>query len=160
MYGNQRHSTSAKPRFPGTVSTKHTRSTEVWFRMTLVSSRIRGWQMHPLNIPGTPDFYWPQQRLAVFIDGCFWHGCPRCCRYPRTNAVYWRTKIEHNMDRDRSITRHLRNSRVVVLRLWEHDLRSRSRLKRQLCQIRLICGLPQKSKLRLKTKIDKHWQTL
>jgi DNA mismatch endonuclease (patch repair protein) len=69
-----------------------------------------------------PDFVFPQARLAVFVDGCFWHGCPRHGTRPRSNAKFWRSKIARNQSRDRTVTRVLRKTGWKVLRIWEHEL--------------------------------------
>jgi DNA mismatch endonuclease (patch repair protein) len=71
-----------------------------------------------------PDFVFRTQRLAVFVDGCFWHGCPRHATWPRQNAKFWREKILRNRTRDRLVTRTLRAHGWTVLRLWEHELPS------------------------------------
>lgn len=74
-----------------------------------------------------PDFVFPRERVVVFVDGCFWHGCPVHCRRPKDNAVFWRTKIEANQARDRRVHRALRRAGWSVLRVWEHALRLRTR---------------------------------
>lgn len=71
---------------------------------------------------GNPDFVFPVARLVVFVDGCFWHGCPRCYGAPRRNVRFWREKLLYNKARDRRITASLRANGWKVLRLWEHDL--------------------------------------
>src|SRR5882724_3218304 len=84
------------------------RSTEQRMRLALVRAAISGWQMHPRSIPGRPDFWFPKQRVAVFVDGCFWHGCPRCLRLPKANRTYWRSKIAANRKRALQVARLLR----------------------------------------------------
>jgi len=100
------------------------RSTEKRLRLALVRSETSGWRMHPRSIPGQPDFWFPRRRVAVFVDGCFWHGCPRCFRLPKANRKYWRSKIDGNRKRARRIARLLRAKGIRVLRVWEHRLRS------------------------------------
>ena len=70
----------------------------------------------------------------MFVDGCFWHGCPRHFIKPRTNAAFWRKKIAANRTRDRLVTRTLRKLGWSVLRIWEHELtrRNETRLLRRL----------------------------
>ena len=62
------------------------------------------------------------QRLALFVDGCFWHGCPKHGRQPGTNTAYWAQKLSRNKARDRSVSRTLRQAGWMVIRLWEHHL--------------------------------------
>jgi DNA mismatch endonuclease (patch repair protein) len=71
---------------------------------------------------GRPDFVFPDLKLAVFVDGCFWHGCPRHFIRPRGNAAFWRKKIAGNKSRDRIVNRTLRRMGWRVLRIWEHEL--------------------------------------
>lgn len=82
-----------------------------------------------------PDFVFRAIRLAVFVDGCFWHGCPLHATRPRQNADFWREKIAANQARDRLVTRTLRARGWRVLRLWEHELRP-SRLARLSARLR------------------------
>jgi DNA mismatch endonuclease, patch repair protein len=67
------------------------------------------------------DIVFPRQRLAVFVDGCFWHGCPEHGRMPTRNADYWQAKIARNRERDERVTRGLSAAGWRVLRLWEHE---------------------------------------
>jgi DNA mismatch endonuclease (patch repair protein) len=78
-----------------------------------------------LNLPGKPDFIFRSERLAIFLDGCFWHGCPRCYRPPQDNRSYWKKKLIGNRRRDRRRSRELRLLGWRVLRIWEHTLKSR-----------------------------------
>ncbi len=64
------------------------------------------------------------ERLVIFTDGCFWHGCPRCKKFPSSNVSYWDSKISRNRKRDRATNAKLRRQGWIVLRLWEHDLAS------------------------------------
>jgi len=70
-----------------------------------------------------PDFVFRQVRLALFVDGCFWHGCPKHGTKPKGNAAFWRRKFSRNIARDKLVTRTLRRSGWRVLRIWEHTLR-------------------------------------
>jgi len=69
-----------------------------------------------------PDFVFPKIKTAVFVDGCFWHGCPRHATWPRTRAAFWKAKIEGNRARDRRVNSALRKRGWIVLRIWEHEL--------------------------------------
>jgi DNA mismatch endonuclease (patch repair protein) len=79
--------------------------------------------VHHPDLPGRPDFYLPGLRLALFADGCFWHGCPTHGRTPDCNLAYWRPKLERNAARDRSVMLELRRMGIRPLRLWDHELR-------------------------------------
>lgn len=72
------------------------------------------------RLPGRPDLVFPGSRVAVFVDGCFWHKCPRCYTEPASNKAYWLPKIERNVQRDREADRALRQARYRVIRIWEH----------------------------------------
>lgn len=76
-----------------------------------------------------PDFVFPKLRTAAFVDGCFWHGCPKHATQPRTNAKFWREKIAGNRARDRRVNRALRKRGWTVIRVWEHELRRRDEPK-------------------------------
>jgi DNA mismatch endonuclease, patch repair protein len=69
-------------------------------------------------VAGKPDFAWPKLRVALFVDGCFWHGC-RCKRPPKSNASFWESKVVSNRRRDLKVTRRLRKEGWTVLRVWE-----------------------------------------
>lgn len=73
-----------------------------------------------------PDFVFPKLRLAVFVDGCFWHACPIHATKPRNNAAFWRKKLVANKSRDRRVTHALRAAGWRVLRIWEHELKYRN----------------------------------
>ena len=69
-----------------------------------------------------PDFVFPKLRTALFVDGCFWHGCPKHGTKPKTRASFWLAKIMGNKARDRRVNRLLRGKGWKVLRIWEHEL--------------------------------------
>jgi DNA mismatch endonuclease (patch repair protein) len=70
----------------------------------------------------TADIVFRSRKVCVFVDGCFWHGCPQHCDAPKTNAPWWREKLALTIRRDRDRTRTLRDAGWTVIRLWEHDL--------------------------------------
>ncbi len=101
---------------------KGNRSTEGALAAFFRREGITGWRREqPLF--GKPDFVFRAERVAVFVDGCFWHGCPKHGRKPKTRKAFWTAKIERNAARDRLVTRTLRASGWRVMRVWEHDLR-------------------------------------
>lgn len=67
------------------------------------------------------DIAFTRQRLAIFVDGCFWHRCPSHCRLPRRNREYWEAKLNSNAERDRLIQHELGETGWTVLRFWEHE---------------------------------------
>lgn len=77
------------------------------------------------GVLGRPDFLLPDMRVALFVDGCFWHGCPRHSRSPRSNRAYWRAKLARNRARDLRVRSALRRMGWAVVRVWEHDLEGR-----------------------------------
>jgi len=78
----------------------------------------------PGELPGRPDYFLPGPGLAVFMDGCFWHGCPRCRRRPpEQNREYWEEKVRRNRRRDRRADRALRAAGLAAVRVWEHELK-------------------------------------
>jgi DNA mismatch endonuclease (patch repair protein) len=74
------------------------------------------------KLPGRPDVVFVRARLAVFVDGCFWHGCPTHYTAPKANDEFWRSKLSENVDRDRRVDAALRSLGWTVLRLWEHEI--------------------------------------
>ena len=73
-----------------------------------------------------PVFIFRTHHLAIFVDGCCWHGCPLHATLPKTNAAFWRKKIAANRTRDRLVTRTLRATGWRVLRIWEHELKRKN----------------------------------
>ena len=82
-----------------------------------------------------PDFVFPKLRVTIFVDGCFWHGCPKHATKPKDNRVFWRRKLEGNKQRDQLVNRALRKAGWCVLRIWEHELarKNEARLLRRIC---------------------------
>tara|TARA_B100001971_G_C18215996_1_gene553881 strand:+ start:1213 stop:1581 length:369 start_codon:yes stop_codon:yes gene_type:complete len=74
------------------------------------------------DIQGKPDIVFPSKRVAVFVDGCFWHRCPKCYKEPKTNTNYWRKKISRNQQRAKSVNRQLKRDDWTVMRVWEHEI--------------------------------------
>lgn len=115
------------------------KSTEGRVEIALTQAGIVGWEKHPRNVLGRPDFFFPHQCLALFVDGCFWHACPICRRRtPTARAEFWRTKIDQNRRRDNRNRRQLRQRGYHVMRVWEHDLKKDTWLKRLRSTLRRI----------------------
>ena len=97
------------------------KGTELRLIQIFRAKRITGWRRGS-TLPGKPDFVFPRLRLAVFVNGCFWHGCPRHATQPKNNAAFWRAKLARNRARDREVGRLLRARGWRVARIWEHEL--------------------------------------
>jgi DNA mismatch endonuclease, patch repair protein len=106
------------------VRSKGNKTTENRLRLALARSMLKGWKVHHPGIPGHPDFAFPELKIAIFVDGCFWHGCPICGHIPKTNSAYWATKIASNRRRDKANNNRLKIAGFRVLRIWEHVLRN------------------------------------
>lgn len=105
------------------VKGRGNKTTEVILRMLMVRFGVKGWKMHPKGVPGKPDFFFTAEKVAVFTDGCYWHGCPRCGHIPKVNRSFWSAKIERNRQRDIEKVASLEAIGVLSLRLWEHELK-------------------------------------
>jgi len=95
---------------------------EIKLRKLLLSQGIRGYRIH-YNLPGKPDIVFIKKKIAIFVDGCFWHKCPVCFQEPETRKEFWMKKIGTNVERDLKNTRQLQEEGWTVLRFWEHEIR-------------------------------------
>jgi DNA mismatch endonuclease (patch repair protein) len=98
------------------------KDTELRLTALLRAAGITGWRRHQ-PLPGRPDFMFRRERVAIFVDGCFWHGCRWHCRLPKSRTGFWHPKIAGNKRRDRAVSALLRRRGWRVLRIWEHALR-------------------------------------
>ena len=105
------------------IHSKNTHSTERRLRAGLASARISGWRMNAKDLAGKPDFVFDEKKIAVFVDGCFWHGC-KCKRLSKTHRSFWKNKIETNIARDKRVSRELRQQGWKVIRIREHELKA------------------------------------
>lgn len=132
------------------IRSRGNRDTELVMVRVLRGLGITGWRRHvalSLKVPGSPfpvrssrvrpDFVFREQRVALFVDGCFWHACPIHATKPRGHAAFWRQKLMRNQARDRLVTRLLKAKDWKVLRIWEHELakKHRARLERKLMRV-------------------------
>ncbi|MGH7940991.1 MAG: very short patch repair endonuclease [Limisphaerales bacterium] len=97
------------------------KATEIALARLLRRNKTTGWRRHPA-IFGKPDFVFRRERILIFVDGCFWHGCPRHSNVPVNNREFWEKKLTANKLRDRLVTKTLRRQGWLVIRVWEHDL--------------------------------------
>ena len=100
-------------------------ATEAWLIGFFRRHRLRGWR-RKVRLTGSPDFVFPRLRLAVFVDGCFWHGCKRHGSIPATNRTFWTRKLALNSRRDKKVNRELRVAGWTVVRIWQHELAPRN----------------------------------
>jgi DNA mismatch endonuclease, patch repair protein len=117
-----RHTTEQRSRNMAHIRKFGNISTELRLAKLFRLHGITGWRRH-LDLPGRPDFTFRKERVAVFVDGCFWHRCPTCNWVPASNLAYWETKLSSNVRKDREADRKLRASGWTVVRIWEHVLK-------------------------------------
>jgi DNA mismatch endonuclease (patch repair protein) len=120
------------------------RSTEGALAVAFRRAGVKGWRRHvrvrlnttrsrtrPSHAEGAqarytcPDFIFPRLRVAVYVDGCFWHGCPQHGTAPTQNSIFWREKLASNRARDSRVTASLRKAGWTVVRIWEHSVKTR-----------------------------------
>ena len=128
------------------------RTTEIALVKIFRTNGITGWRRHQ-PLPGKPDFLFRRERVAVFVDGCFWHCCPRCYKSPKSNRKFWDAKFAGNRGRDRRVVRELRQRGWSVLRVWEHGLRRPARV---LARIQANLEPQGNRKIRSGTLVETH----
>lgn len=107
----------------GAIKGANNKSTELAFQQALIAAGISHFKTNA-KLPGNPDIYFPSYQLVVFLDGCFWHGCPQCGHIPKTNSAYWQTKIDRNKERDLQKRTALQKDGYVVVAFWEHEIQN------------------------------------
>ena len=113
------------------IRSKGNRTTELRLIQIFRAHKITGWRRNS-SLPGKPDFVFPKGHLCVFVDGCFWHGCPMCYRQPKSKKSFWRKKIVVNQARDKAVTRELRRQEWRVVRFWECKLKYAHKVAQKL----------------------------
>ena len=125
------------------VKSRGNKTTEMALVGYLRKFGIKGWRRHlTLRLEGhriKPDFIFGRHKLAVFLNGCFWHRCPRHCSFPSSNAEFWRKKLDANLARDKRNNRLLKSEGWKVLCIWEHDIKSDP----ELCVVKILRSLIQ-----------------
>ncbi len=104
------------------------KATELAMVALLRRRHVAGWRRH-VRLFGNPDFVFPKERVALFVDGCFWHGCPKHATKPASNRAFWRKKFARNRIRDRLVTRTLKQRGWRVLRVWQHELARKNKAR-------------------------------
>lgn len=98
---------------------------ELTLRKALWAAGLRSYRLHLKNMPGRPDIAFPKKRVAVFVNGCYWHRCPNCHPHePKTNVAFWKNKFEKNVARDERKRLELVSAGWKVIVLWECALKS------------------------------------
>ncbi|MFI5201101.1 MAG: very short patch repair endonuclease [Candidatus Kapaibacterium sp.] len=119
-----------RSRMMRSVRSKGNRSTELKLIQIFRALGYKGWRRSS-QLPGKPDFIFPKERIAVFADGCYWHGHDCRSFQPGANAEYWIMKIARNKERDRAVSEVLIQRGWHVVRLWECEISERL-VKRKL----------------------------
>lgn len=113
------------------IRSRENQTTEKRLVELLKKWHVTGWRRRS-NLLGKPDLVFPRARVALFVDGCFWHHCPRCKFEPASNQKYWASKFARNQNRDRQVNRALRSCGWQVLRIREHELANADRVQKRL----------------------------
>jgi DNA mismatch endonuclease (patch repair protein) len=124
------------------IRSRGNKDTELALAKLLRANGIKGWRRHAslkFQISSSkfqvkPDFVFRKLKLAMFVDGCFWHGCPKHSTKPQNNRTFWQRKFSANKTRDQVVTRTLKRAGWRVLRLWEHE-RARKNAARLMARL-------------------------
>jgi len=96
---------------------------EIVVRKALWKNKLR-YRLHDKSIPGTPDISIKSKKIVIFIDGCFWHGCPICYVAPKSNTKYWKKKMLYNQKRRKVVKEKLRKDNWTIMEFWECQVTS------------------------------------
>ena len=121
------------------VKSKNTRSTELAMIALFKENHITGWH-HSYNVKGHPDFVFLKKRIAIFVDGCFWHGHDCRNTRPADNAEYWAKKRERNIQRDKETTERFEKRGWTVVRIWECELKKKNLPETKRRLLSLLCS--------------------
>jgi DNA mismatch endonuclease, patch repair protein len=117
-----KHTPVERSRIFAKIRSGGNRSTEWRLRGALIQAGVSGWRVRPRGVPGNPDFFFERQKFAIFVDGCYWHGCKTCGHIPKSNSSFWRQKFALNNKRSKRVARELRRCGCEFIRIWEHQL--------------------------------------
>lgn len=126
-------SASKRSEIMSRVRSRENKATEQALILIMRHHGLTGWRRN-VALFGKPDFVFPKQRLAIFVDGCFWHSCPKHRTAPASNVEFWADKLRRNADRDRVVNRTLRKAGWKVVRIWQHDLKDHESIVRRLAR--------------------------
>ena len=124
-------STKQRSKIMSNVKGRENKATELRLVALFRKHGIRGWRRH-FPAFGRPDFVFSDARVALFVDGCFWHGCPIHGSIPKTNRAFWKRKLGRNKARDQLVARKLKGLGWHVIRVWQHELREPEKVIRRV----------------------------
>ncbi len=113
------------------IRSRGNKDTELAMIRIMRKYHISGWRRN-YDLFGKPDFVFPKQKIALFVDGCFWHMCPKHFNMPKNNKAFWEKKLLGNKARDGVVARTLRREHWKVVRIWEHELASPEQVAKKL----------------------------
>jgi DNA mismatch endonuclease, patch repair protein len=116
------YSKEVRSRVMSRIRSKNTKP-ELLLRKLLWHHGLKGYRIHNENLPGKPDIVFINKKIAIFVDGCFWHKCPICYVEPKSNPEYWLLKIRMNVYRDQKNQNDLESMGWKVIRIWEHEIK-------------------------------------
>jgi len=119
------------------IRPRNNRNTELALLSIFRANKIRGWRRNQ-PVFGRPDFVFPASRTAAFVDGCFWHSCPKCKLIPKQNALFWRKKLSANRLRDKTVNRILGRRGWKVVRIRECDMNREKVMERKIKAIEVV----------------------
>ncbi len=105
------------------IRSKGNMNTELAMIKIFKKHKIKGWRRNG-KVFGKPDFVFPKMKIAVFVDGCFWHRCSKHYNKPKQNKEFWEKKIGSNVKRDKVVNKTLKDKGWLVIRIWEHEVES------------------------------------
>ena len=114
---------------------------EILLRKALWKEGLRGYRKNFKKVPGSPDICFVSKKLAIFINGCFWHRCPKCdLPIPKSNTEFWTAKFERNIERDKKKIKRLKREGWSTLIVWECEIKKNlgivlKKMRRRLTEI-------------------------
>ena len=113
------------------IKGKGNKGTEMAMIQILRKHHLSGWRRNQVVL-GKPDFVFAKQRIALFVDGCFWHVCPEHSNIPKNNRLFWKKKLDGNRIRDKYVTLCLKKMNWKVIRVWEHELKNHQKVANKI----------------------------
>jgi DNA mismatch endonuclease (patch repair protein) len=110
---------------------KGNKDTELALIRVFKEFHITGWRRNQ-PVFGKPDFVFPKAKIAIFVDGCFWHGCPQHSTMPKNNQGFWQKKLSSNKSRDEVVNEELIRKGWKVIRIWEHEFKEKNKVAEKI----------------------------